>query len=134
MSAYDDSQNDMSGYDQSMEYSNQDRQVVSAAECLYEKLKGSKDGFEEFYNAKGNLYIQIEMDVPEREGGGTVQRSIVYDRMSKNERCYLFALYEGEKMIDYYAVNIATKEITASGKHGYADTGSKAYQEASGEP
>lgn len=134
ISGYDDSQNGMTGYDQNMEGSSEEARIASAAGSLYEELKGSKDGFQESYNAKGNLYVTIEMDVPESEGGGTVQRSIVFDRMSKNERCYLFALYEGDSMIDYYAVNIATKEVTASGKHRYADTGSKAYQEAAGEP
>ncbi len=118
-------------YDQEMELPEEETRIVSAAKCLYEELKGSMDGFEETYNAKGNLCINIEMSGTDHD---TVQRSIVFDRMSKNERCYLFALYEGEQMVDFYAVNITTKEVTASGKHSYADTGSKAYQEAAGEP
>ena len=65
--------------------------------------------------------------------------------MSKNEECYLFS-YEEEitdsegnaltdsRMLDYYAVNVQSQTVTASGKHSYSDSGNAAYQEATGEP
>lgn len=36
-------------------------------------------------------------------------------------------------MVDYYAVNITTGEVTASGKHMYSDSGTEAYHNATGE-
>lgn len=112
------------------------QELEESARILYETLAGSGEGFEASYNAKGNLYVLLP--------SGETQRSITYDRISENGLCNLFALYEytidkngnrtsEPQMVDYYAVNITTGEVTASGKHMYSDSGTEAYHNATGE-
>lgn len=118
------------------QYIREYQESEAGALALYESLTGSTEEFEPSYNAKGYLYVLLP--------AGDTQRSIMYDRVSQNELCNLYALYEytvdengnptsEKQMIDYYAVNITTGEIIPSGKQAYADSGTEAYHEATGE-
>lgn len=121
--------------------------VEGACKCLYEQVfEPLGDDFDCRYNAKGNFYAvlsigkgKLDSEDVERD----TMRSLVYDRVSRNNACHLFVYYEtfyNEDGSEYttairntYAVNMATGEVTKSGKRAWADVGSKAYQEAAGE-
>lgn len=121
--------------------------VEGAYLCLYEQIfKEQGAVYDCNYNAKGNFYAFLSegRDVPD---GGTeelrAEYTVVYDRESKNGKCHLFAYYEtfynedgteyGTAILDLYAVNKETGEVTASGKHAWAGVGTAEYQEATGE-
>ena len=98
---------------------------LEAARLIYDQcLKEKGYSYGEGVNAKGEWYIDV--------GGG---KRLIYDRMSKNGKCYLFALNAADysALEDYYAVNLDTKEVIASGKHSYSQSGSEAYHKATGE-
>ena len=121
--------------------------VEEAYECLYhEVFEPLGDAYDCRYNAKGNFYGllsegkgKLNDETPEMD---TV-RTVVYDRISKNNKCHIFVYYETYNNQDgseyttairnTYAVDMTTGEVTESGKHAWADTGSAAYQEAAGE-
>lgn len=121
--------------------------VEGAYLCLYEQLFKEQDAaYDCRYNAKGNFYAFLSegRDVPK---SGTeelrAEYTVVYDRESKNGECHLFVYYEtfynedgteyGTTILDIYAVNKETGEVTASGKRAWEDVGSAQYQEAAGE-
>ena len=131
-----------SGNDTDQEMQN----IEEAAKLLYKDRKGTEDGFALSYNAKGMPYVILEETQTVQDGQNAVKhQTLCYDRISKNEECYLFS-YEEEitdmegnaltdsRMLDYYAVNVQSQTVTASGKHSYSDSGNAAYQEAAGEP
>lgn len=121
--------------------------VEGAYLCLYEQIfKEQGAAYDCRYNAKGNFYAFLSegRDVP---GSGAeelrAEYTVVYDRESENGECHLFVYYEtfynedgteyGTTILDTYAVNKETGEVTASGKHAWEDVGSVEYQEAAGE-
>lgn len=98
---------------------------VEAAKLIYDKcLKEKGYTYAEGVSARGEWYIDV--------GDG---KRLVFDRMSKNGKCYLFALNTADysALEDYYAVNLDTKEVIATGKHNYAQSGGEAYYKATGE-
>ena len=132
--------------DSGNETDQQMQNIEEAAKLLYKDRKGTEEGFVLSYNAKGMPYVILEETNTVQDGQNAVKRQMLnYDRMSKNEECYLFS-YEEEitdsegnalsdsRMLDYYAVNVQSQTVTASGKHSYSDSGNAAYQEAAGEP
>ncbi len=70
---------------------------------------------------------------------------LVYDRKSENDKCGLYVYYESAKdddgdwnkgnaeILDIYAYEYDTGEVISSGKTGWSDAGSQAYQDAAGE-
>lgn len=111
----------------------------TAARAVYDAVL-SEEGFsyEVYYNAKGNLYIELGTKMSE-EDGKTYSYSLVYDRPSKNGACELLVLYrtaegsENEAIVDMYAVETVTGKVVASGKKAWSDVGTKAYREMTGE-
>ena len=115
--------------------------------------------YEEKYNAKGNLYIDLGSraagECPEGEqspedayDSGIYRFSLVYDRQSKNGACELFVLYkdhytdpdstgksemDATVIVDMYVVENATGRVIGSGKRDWGDRGSEEYRKATGE-
>ncbi|MCH5269712.1 MAG: hypothetical protein J1E83_03100 [Lachnospiraceae bacterium] len=122
--------------------------VEGAYKVLYEELLASGDyAYDCRYNAKGNFYGWL------CEGTGTLEsvsgvvfdyvETVVYDRISKNNKCHLFVHYrtyyqDGAEyttaILDMYAVDMETGAVYTSGRHAWADVGSAEYREATGEP
>lgn len=122
--------------------------VENAYLCLYEQVfEPGGEPYDCFYNAKGNFYAVLSKgrgkpndEAPEMD----TERTVVYDRISKNDKCHIFVYYEtyyDQEGLEYttairntYAVDRKTGKVTESGKHAWEDTGNKAYREAAGEP
>ncbi len=110
-----------------------------AAKTIYDAAL-EEEGFSYvvYYNAKGNLYVDLGSKTSE-EDGKAYSYSLVYDRTSKNGACELFVLYrsvEGadyEEIVDMYAVETATGKVAASGRKAWSDVGTKEYREMTGE-
>lgn len=101
-------------------------------ESLPENLKGSGEVTETF-DAKGNP----QWNLPSQENNFTFLR---FDRPSENEKCLLYVLYQGEtqsiieaEIVDMYAYSIEDKQVIASGKTNWGDSGTEEYQKATGE-
>lgn len=123
--------------------------VEGAYKALYETLfAGAGYPYKTSYNAKGNFVAYLTEGTGTPEGAAekmnTVE-TVVYDRESKNGKCHLFVHYRdyyeigadtpySTGIVDMYAVDMATGQVYASGRHGWADPGSDAYREATGEP
>ena len=72
-------------------------------------------------------------------------RFLVYDRVSKNEKCLLYVYHEADKapdgsyslqearILDMYAYVIDTGEVIDSGRQAWGDVGTSEYREAIGE-
>lgn len=111
----------------------------TAARAVYDAVL-LEEGFsyEVYYNAKGNLYIELGTKTSE-EDGRTYSYSLVYDRPSKNGACELLVLYrtaegsENEAIVDMYAVETVTGKVVASGRKAWSDVGTKEYREMTGE-
>lgn len=114
--------------------------IEEAAKVIYEAVL-EKEGFsyEECYNAKGNLYIDLGSKTSDADNGKTYFYKLVYDRPSKNGACELFVLYRSaggtsEEVIEnMYAVEIDTGKVIASDKKAWSDVGTKEYRELTGE-
>lgn len=122
--------------------------VEGAYKVLYEELFATGDYvYDCRYNAKGNFYGWL------CEGTGTLEsmpgvtfdytETVVYDRISKNNKCHLFVHYRtyyqngaeySTAILDMYAVDMETGAVYISGRHAWADVGSAEYCEATGEP
>lgn len=123
--------------------------VEGAYRALYDALFADAGyPYKTAYNAKGNFYAYLT------EGTGTLEsveermntvETVVYDRESKNGKCHLFVHYRdyyeigadmpySTEIVDMYAVDMATGQVYASGRHAWADVGSEEYREAAGEP
>ena len=113
----------------------------SAAQLIYDAdLKTQGYSYELKYNAKGNLYIDLDNE-------GDDHFTLVYDRTSKNGACELFVLYkehytldeagnmisESTKILDMYAVEMETGRVIASGRQAWSDVGTEEYREITGE-
>lgn len=109
-----------------------------AAKAVYDAVL-AEEGFsyEVYYNAKGNLYIDLGSKTS--EDGEVYSYSLVYDRASKNGACELLVLYrslegsDNETIVDMYAVETATGKVVASGKKAWSDVGTEEYREMTGE-
>lgn len=94
--------------------------------------------FTEASDAKGNSRVILHED----EAG---VEYLVYDRESANGKCGLYVYYRSEKaedgswspseasLLDIYAYVYDSGEVVSSGKTDWADKGSQAYCEATGE-
>ena len=110
-----------------------------AAKAVYDAAL-AEEGFsyEVYYNAKGNLYIDLGTKTSE-ENGKVYSYCLVYDRPSKNGACELLVLYrsvegsDNEAIVDMYAVETATGKVVASGRKAWSDVGTKEYREMTGE-
>ena len=110
-----------------------------AAKAVYDAAL-AEEGFsyEVYYNAKGNLYIDLGCKTSE-EDGKVYSYRLVYDRTSKNGACELLVLYrslegsDNEAIVDIYAVENATGKVVASGRKAWSDVGTKEYREMTGE-
>ncbi|MBD5508363.1 MAG: ABC transporter permease [Lachnospiraceae bacterium] len=110
-----------------------------AAKAVYDAAL-AEEGFsyEVYYNAKGNLYIDLGNKTSE-EDGKVYSYLLVYDRPSKNGACELLVLYrsvegsDNEAIVDMYAVETATGKVVASGRKAWSDVGTKEYREMTGE-
>lgn len=110
-----------------------------AAKTVYDAAL-AEEGFSYavYYNAKGNLYIDLGSKTSE-EDGKVYFYSLVYDRASRNGACELFVLYRSaedsdyEEIVDMYAVETATGKVAASGRKAWSDVGMKEYREMTGE-
>ncbi len=94
------------------------------------------------YNAKGQEYYPLGED-------GEFSYTLVYDRDSKNGKCYLYVLYRSPydednkcyysytsdmtQIMDIYAVVKGENKVIASGRTAWTDVGSREYREATGE-
>lgn len=122
--------------------------VEGAYKVLYEELFAAEDYvYDCRYNAKGNFYGWLCEGIGELESVPgvtfTYTETVVYDRISKNNKCHLFVHYrtyyqDGAEyttaILDMYAVDMETGEVYTSGRHAWADVGSAEYCEATGEP
>ena len=110
-----------------------------AAKAVYDAAL-AEEGFsyEVYYNAKGNLYIDLGNKTSE-EDGKVYSYLLVYDRPSKNGACELLVLYrsvegsDNEAIVDMYAVETATGKVVASGRKAWSDVGTKEDREMTGE-
>lgn len=110
-----------------------------AAKIIYDAALAAEGfSYEVYYNAKGNLYIDLGTKTSE-ENGKVYSYCLVYDRPSKNGACELFVLYrsvegsDNEAIVDMYAVETATGKVVASGRKAWSDVGTKEYREMTGE-
>ena len=110
-----------------------------AAKAVYDAALAEKGfSYEVYYNAKGNLYINLGTKTS-KEDGKVYSYRLVYDRPSKNGVCELLVLYrsvegsDNEAIVDMYAVETATGKVVASGRKAWSDVGTKEYREMTGE-
>ncbi len=94
------------------------------------------------YNAKGNFYGILYTgedtigDIPDQQ----IRITAVYNGESKNERCQVFVQYKElldetdnatqTGIMDFYAIDMQTKEVIRGDKHAWEELGSKDYLEA----
>lgn len=121
--------------------------VEGAYRVLYEELFADAGyPYDYGYNAKGNFYANLcegEGELESTPGTFAYKETVVYDRESKNGKCHLFVHYRTyyqdgteytTEILDMYAVDMATGKVYLSGRQGWADVGSQAYRDATGEP
>ena len=119
-----------------------------AAKRIYEEyLEAEGFAFDVKYNAKGNLYIELEYrpagEPQDKSQTGFYGHKLVYDRSSKNGKCELFVLQrshytedgmeESTVIIDMYAVETTTGQVVAANKQNWGDPGTEDYWEITGE-
>lgn len=126
-----------------------DQDGLLTPEGAYEKLyqtvfEPEGDRYECLYNAKGNFYAVLGEEEETKEGERLqTRRTVVYDRISRNNKCQLFVYYKeyygedgsdrGTLILNFYAVDRSTGEVTAGEKTAWAETASERYQKATGE-
>lgn len=123
--------------------------VEGAYKVLYEELFAKEDyPYETSYNAKGNFYaclIEGTGTLESTEGTFETLETVVYDRVSKNNKCHMFVHYReyfrpNEQnsfttgIVNMYAVDMETGEVYISDRHAWADLGTQEYRAATGEP
>ena len=90
------------------------------------------------YSASGNSRVILN----ENE---EIIEILVYDRLSKNEKCELYVWYRSKKnadgswyiseaeILDIFAYNVSTKDVVSSGKTSWSANGNEKYYEVTGE-
>ncbi|MFT3985594.1 MAG: hypothetical protein QM697_16965 [Lachnospiraceae bacterium] len=114
-----------------------------AYKCLYDSVF-EQEGYKYLttYNAKGNFYGILYKgegvfgDTPDRQ----ISITAVYNGESQNGKCQVFVQYKElldetgnvvqTGIMDFYAVNMQTKEVIRGDKHAWEELGSKEYVEA----
>lgn len=122
------------------------RAPEKAARLIYDRIFAVQDKkYSVQYNAKGNLYIVLDKGTRELDGTTvTTRETLTYDRISQNGKCHLFVYYEehydstgnqldNTSILNFYAANLETGEVTAADKTSWADSACEAYHEATGE-
>lgn len=115
-----------------------------AYEKLYEEVfKPQGDEYTCTYNAKGNFYGILGEETETIDGNEiTTMRTVVYDRISKNNKCQLFVYYKEyynetgnykTAILNFYAVDMSTGKIIEGNKMAWQEVASKEYQEATGD-
>ena len=119
-----------------------------AARRVYEEyLEAEGYAFEVKYNAKGNLYIDLEYrlagEPQDKSKTGFYGHKLVYDRSSKNGKCEIFVLQrshytegrmeESTVIVDMYAVETTTGQVVVADKQNWGDSGMEEYREITGE-
>ena len=115
-----------------------------AAKRIYEEyLEAEGFVFEVKYNAKGNLYIELEYrpagEPQDKSQTGFYGHKLVYDRSSKNGKCEIFVLQrshysddgmeESTVIVDMYAVDTTTGQVVVANKQNWGDPGTEEYRE-----
>ncbi len=123
--------------------------IEGAYKALFEKLFAPEDyPYDTRYNAKGNFYAYLAEGNESLESVDGIFRTVetvVYDRVSKNEKCHLFVHYKDyyrgsdqspytTGIVNMYAVDMETGEVYIADRHAWADVGTEEYCEATGEP
>jgi len=118
------------------------------AKRIYEEyLEAEGFAFEVKYNARGNLYIDLEYrpagEPQDKSQTGFYGHKLVYDRSSKNGKCEIFVLQrshytedgmeESTVIVDMYAVETTTGQVVIANKQNWGDPGTEEYQEITGE-
>lgn len=121
--------------------------VEGAYKVLFDEVFAKNgDSYDCRYNAKGNFYGllyegkgKLNAETEEMD----IDRTVVYDRVSKNGAYHIFVNYENyydesgnnytTKIVDFYAVNMQTGEVIRADKQAWEDVGTKEYREKTGE-
>lgn len=122
------------------ERSLEEQRIVDGYQAIYELFSDRpQDQFEVSYGAR-----ESSSECVLREDEATVEY-VRYDRISENEKCGLYVRFLGEKnadgtwdslegtIVDMYAYVYESGQVVSSGKSGWGDIGSEAYQEVTGE-
>ncbi len=126
------------------------RQEEAAYRIYEEVLEEQGYSYEVCYDARGGLYIDLGQRDAGREGDpeteGFYRTTLVYDRLSANGVCELFVLYREHNwetetgtvqgntdILEFYAVETESGRVIGAEKTGWAQTGCRAYREATGE-
>ena len=132
----DDVEEAPEGQDQTEFYN----QINDGYVAIYSGYMADADGarFQTTQDAKGNSRMLVYEDDDK-------VRFLVYDRVSKNEKCLLYVYHEADKasdgsyslqearILDMYAYVIDTGEVIDSGRQAWGDVGTSEYREATGE-
>lgn len=118
----------------------------NAARAIYEAVfEPEGKTYQETYNAKGNLYIVLDSyETTFQEQPVVARETLVYDRKSQNGKCQLFVYYQehydsqgnqldNTSILNFYAVDMTTGQVTAGDKTSWSQPASEAYYEATGE-
>ena len=119
---------------------NQDMaKITDGYQKLYDTyFSADGDSFTESYDAKGDTYYVLKED-------SSSILYLKYDRDSSDGTCGLYVLLRADKgsdgswsnqdaqIVDMYAYQYSTGATADSGKKDWSDTGSKEYQELTGE-
>ena len=132
----DDAEEAPEGQDQTEFYN----QINDGYVAIYSEYMADADGarFQTTQDAKGNSRMLVYEDDDK-------VRFLIYDRVSKNEKCLLYVYHEADKasdgsyslqearILDMYAYVIDTGEVIDSGRQAWGDVGTSEYREATGE-
>ena len=132
----DDAEEAPEGQDQ-LEFYNQ---INDGYVAIYSEYMADADGarFQTTQDAKGNSRMLVYED-------NDKVRFLIYDRVSKNEKCLIYVYHEADKasdgsyslqdarILDMYAYVIDTGEVIDSGRQAWGDVGTSEYRDVTGE-